>query len=239
MPRKWFTGNIINIQDLSPTTKSFKVEVQDKETFHFKAGQFVTMDLPIGEKRLERWRSYSIANAPDKSNILEFCIVRTDPGFATKYLFEEVKIGTSIKFKGPEGMFCLPENMDKPIIMICTGTGVAPFRSMICDLTNHKKTYKSIHLIFGTRNIKGILYLNEFEKLARENPGFSYSVALSRETYNGFQGYVHPIYQEAYAQYNEENLFYLCGWQKMVDEATKNLLNLGYQKNQIITELYG
>lgn len=239
MPRKWFDGHIIEINQLSPTTKSFRMAVDEQDIFDFKAGQFVTMDLPIGEKRLDRWRSYSIANAPDQSNILEFCIVRTDPGHATKYFFEEVEIGTPISFKGPLGAFCLPANIDKNLVFICTGTGVAPFRSMILEVQQQKIQTKNIHLVFGTRNEKGILYKEQFEQFASTSSLFEYSVALSRESYNGYKGYVHEIYMSRYAENNENTLFYLCGWANMVDEAHKNLLNLGYDKNQIITELYG
>ena len=60
---KWYDSEIINIKEQSPTTRLFTLKVQGDEPINFKAGQFVTMDLPISEKRLKRWRSYSIANA--------------------------------------------------------------------------------------------------------------------------------------------------------------------------------
>jgi ferredoxin-NADP reductase len=64
MPTTWYDAHVVKIQAATPNTRRFWVEIPTVEAFTFKPGQFVTMDLPIGEKRLQRWRSYSIANAP-------------------------------------------------------------------------------------------------------------------------------------------------------------------------------
>lgn len=237
----WYNGIITKIEDASPTTKRFWLEVEGVDRFDFKAGQFITMDLPIGERRNQRWRSYSIASAPDGMNELELCIVHLDGGLASGYLFNEVKIGTSIKFKGPDGTFTLPESIENELVMVCTGTGVAPFRSMIWEVFNQKIPHKGIHLIFGTRTADGILYQKEFEELAQKMPGFRFSVALSREEQEGcHHGYVHGIYQTAYAEKRSDRSFYLCGWTKMVDEAVSKLIvEMGYERGQVKYELYG
>ncbi len=238
----WLNGKIIKITNQSPTTKQFWIQVPEVENIDFRAGQFVIMDLPIHEKRLKRWRSYSIANAPDGTNVLEFSIVKLEGGLGTTYLFEEAEVGTEIKFKKPAGVFTLPADVsDKHLVFICTGTGVAPFRSMIFDLLNKEKAFKSLHLIFGTRTEEGVLYKEEFEKLATERADFSYDVALSRAKSDTFyEGYIHQIYQEKYKEKREDVKFYLCGWSQMVDEAVANLTEeIGFDKSQVVFELYG
>lgn len=250
----WYNGIITKIEDASPTTRRFWLEVEGVERFDFKAGQFITMDLPIGERRNQRWRSYSIASAPPSSegvtlsppltiapNQLELCIVHLDGGLATNWLFNEAPIGTAIKFKGPDGNFVLPETIENELVMVCTGTGVAPFRSMIWDIFHRNIPHKGIHLIFGTRTADGVLYEEEFKSLAQRMPGFRYSVALSREEKAGcHHGYVHGIYQTAYAEKRPDRTFYLCGWTKMVDEAVANLIvGMGYERGQVRYELYG
>ena len=181
MPRKWYESKVVKIEDESPTTKRFWVELPASEKLTFRAGQFVTMDLPIHEKRLKRWRSYSIANAPDGGQLLEFCIVHLEGGAGTEYFFKQVEIGTPIKFKGPSGVFTLPKTIEKDLVLICTGTGVAPFRAMLWDLYKNQKPHKNIYLIFGTRYADGILYQKELEQLQSLIPKFKFSVALSRE----------------------------------------------------------
>ncbi len=247
MPTTWYNSKIIKIEDQSPTTKRFWVEVEGVDNFDFKAGQFVTMDLPLGEKRKQRWRSYSIANAPDGTNVLEFCIVHLEGGAGSAYFFNEVRIGTEIKFKGPSGNFVLPEKIEKKLILICTGTGVAPYRSMLWYLYNTGETNHNIHLIFGTRYKDGILYQDEFEELMGKMPGFKYDVALSREKelLNNFpfglhEGYVHPIYLSCYPEKDPNLYFMLCGWTAMIDEAVANLMaKMGYDRKQVKYELYG
>ena len=248
MPWKWYDSKVTRIADASPTTKRFWVEVEGEEQPDFKAGQFVTMDLPIHEKRLKRWRSYSIANAPQCSKELEFCIVHLEGGAGTHYFFNDVEVGTPIRFKGPSGTFCLTETIEKDLVFICTGTGVAPFRSMIGDIVLQKKAYKNIHLIFGTREEEGILYRDEFEELMDDMPNFRYSVALSRAKelkpadfkFDLHLGYVHPIYMEEYSDVRPDVDFYICGWSNMIDDAVTNLfVKLGYDKSQIHYELYG
>ena len=62
MAFEWKEAIIVNIIDETPTTKRFFFEVKDGSIFDFTPGQFITLDLPIHEKRNKRWRSYSIAS---------------------------------------------------------------------------------------------------------------------------------------------------------------------------------
>lgn len=219
MPTIWYNGIVTRIDNQTVNTKRFWIEVPELERFDFRAGQFITMDLPIHEKRLQRWRSYSIASAPDGTNVLELCIVRLDGGAATRYLFEEIKVGDTITFKGPGGAFVLPEQLENDLVLVCTGTGVAPFRSMLHDIRNRQLAHRNIHLIFGTRTAEGILYGDEFSRLQQEMPGFRYSVALSRVAepdasafpFEVGSGYVHRFYLDQYQAIRPDIRFYLCG----------------------------
>ena len=242
---KWYDSHITKIETETPATKRFWVEVQGDEAINFEAGQFVTMDLPISDKRLKRWRSYSIANAPNTEGgrELEFCIVKAENSTGgSKFFFEEAAIGTPIRFKGPDGTFTLKQPLDnRDLVFICTGTGIAPFRSMIWDIYKHQIPYKSIHLIFGTRYEKDILYRAEFEELEKKLHNFRYDVVLSREpNWKGWKGYVHEIYMHEYYEKRPDVDFYICGWSNMIDDVVaKLMIDLGYDKSQIHYELYG
>jgi ferredoxin-NADP reductase len=121
------------------------------ERFDFKPGQFVTLDLPIHEKPNRRLRSYSIASWPDGTNVFELCIVLLEDGAGTNYLFNEIKEGSEITLRGPVGVFTLPDPIEKDLFLICTGTGIAPFRSMIHQIIQNNIPHQNIHLIFGCR----------------------------------------------------------------------------------------
>ncbi|NND31310.1 MAG: oxidoreductase, partial [Saprospiraceae bacterium] len=90
MPWKWYDSQVVNIVDLSPNTKSFWLQIDDIDSLDYTPGQFITLDLPIGEKRINRWRSYSIANLPKQDGLIELCIVHFDGGLASEYLFDKV-----------------------------------------------------------------------------------------------------------------------------------------------------
>ena len=241
MATTWYNGIVKKIAEQAPNVRTFHVQVPELPSLPFEAGQFITLDLPIGEKRLQRWRSYSIANAPDGRNVLELCVVRSEAGLGTRYLFEDIREGSVLKFKGPEGGFILPETIDKDLVFICTGTGIAPFRSMILDIMHQHKAHRSIHLIFGAREESGILYRADFEALAQNSPLFKYDIVLSKQPeWPGWKGHIHQVYLTEYPKPRADIAFYLCGWSNMVDEAMVNLMQkLGYDRAQIHFELYG
>jgi CDP-4-dehydro-6-deoxyglucose reductase len=240
---KWKPAVITRIEQRSPSVRSFWLALPDRERLDFRPGQFLTLDLPISERRRERWRSYSIASPPNGTNEAELCIVRLPGGRGTRFLFEEASAGTEVLTKEPGGVFTLPEHpLDYDVVMICTGTGVAPFRSMLRQRLARET--RDFHLIFGCRTPSDLLYRDEFERMAEEFPHFTYTAALSREPlpdapFATVTGYVHQVYESEYATPRPDIRFYLCGWSQMVDEAKERLLALGYGEEQVVLELYG
>jgi NAD(P)H-flavin reductase len=143
-----------------------------------------------------------------------------------------------LQLRGPVGVFTLPDPLEKDLFLICTGTGIAPFRSMSNAIKLQQKVHKNIHLIFGCRTQADLLYYDEFKQLEKDLDGFHYHPVLSREQWEGKSGYVHAVYEELCADKQPAN-FYLCGWKAMVDEARERIVALGYDKKEIHLELYG
>lgn len=235
---QWQKGIVKQIEQATPNTRRFWVELPEVAVFSFKAGQFVTLDLPIHEQRNRRWRSYSIASMPDGSNVIELVIVHVEGGAASKYIFDEIKVGSIFTLRGPQGVFVLPDRIEKDIYMICTGTGIAPFRSMLHYINYHQVAHRDINLIFGTRTREDLLYANEMRELEKMMPAFGYYPTLSREEWEGDTGYVHHIY-ERLCIHKPQALFMLCGWRAMIDEAKERILKMGYDKKDIHIEIYG
>ncbi len=238
MVPQWQTGIVKQMEQATPNTRRYWVELQEAETFPFKAGQFVTLDLPIHEQRNKRWRSYSIASMPDGSNIIELLIVHVEGGLASNYIFNDIKVGSTFTMRGPQGIFVLPGQIEKDIYMICTGTGIAPFRSMLRYINYHQIPHRQLNLLFGTRTREDLLYHNELKELERMMPGFTYRPTLSREEWEGDTGYVHAIYEELAAE-KKPAMFMLCGWRAMIDEAKERIVAMGYDKKDVHVEIYG
>lgn len=233
----WRTGKVIRIENETYNTRRFWIQIPELEKFDFIPGQFITLDLPIHEKPNKRIRSYSIASWPDGTNVVELVIVLLEGGLGTTYLFNKIDVGSEITLRGPQGVFTLDDDdLQKEIIMICTGTGIAPFRSMATYIKLHDIPHNNIYLIFGTRKQTDLLYYEEMKNLQLEK--FHYIPTLSREEWDGRTGYVHPIYEELCAS-KQPALFLLCGWKVMIDEAKQRILAMGYDKKSIHQELYG
>ena len=252
----WRTGKVIRIEQETPSTRRYWIQVPELERFDFQPGQFVTLDLPIHEKPNKRWRSYSIASWPDGTNVFELVIVLLEGGVGTTWLFNNVEIGTELIFRGPQGVFTLPDPIDRDIYMICTGTGVAPFRSMAHHILRNNIPHKKVYLIFGCRKFGDALYAPELKELTRQVPSFQYITTYSREEPGNYDhlvriGYVHQVYEElcqSQMSPDPENpeqqivkpaYFFLCGWKVMIDEAKQRIQALGYDRKSIHQELYG
>lgn len=235
----WRKGIITDIQQETYNTRRYRIRIPEVEQFDFKPGQFVTLDFPIHEKPARRWRSYSIASAPDNTNEIELVIVLLEGGTGTNWLFNHVKEGDEIPVRGPQGVFTLPEEIDTDIFFICTGTGIAPFRSMLHHMhATGLPKHKNIYLLSGTRTQKDLLYHQDMVELSHAMDNVHYIPTLSREQWEGRTGYVHPIYEELLAEKQPAH-FYLCGWKEMINETKQRLQALGYERKVIHQELYG
>lgn len=234
----WQSGIVQQVEEARPGTRRYWVELPETADFHFKPGQFITLDLPIAEQRNKRWRSYSIASAPNGTNVVELIVSHMHGGKGSSYLFEEVKEGSMLTLRGPQGSFVLPDTLHNDLYLICTGTGIAPFRSMLHHINTAKTEHANIYLIYGSRTEADLLYADEMSSLETEIAGFKYIPTLSRANWQGRQGYVHAVYEELLAD-RKTATFLICGWRNMIDEAKKRITDMGFDKKSIHIELYG
>jgi ferredoxin-NADP reductase len=241
MPLTFYTAEIIKIIDEAPNVRRFFFRIPELKKCDFIPGQFTMLDLPISSKQTTR--AYSIASAPSETdNTFELVIVLKEGGLGTTYLFNETRAGDTLKASAPIGKFGKPRPaaFEKELCFICTGTGIAPFRSMLLDIVNYNIPHKGITLISGSRHEVDLLYRKEMEELQEKLADFKYIPVLSREdsaSWKGRKGYVHPVYRELYKD-KKDVRFYICGWKIMILEVVENLKQMGFEKADIKYELY-
>src|ERR1041385_3066234 len=165
---------LLEYHDIAPEVRHFLFEVPEVEQLHFKAGQFVSFQAPIGEKKIIR--PYSIASLP-KGNRFELCANLVKDGVFTPHLFS-MKAGDSVETGAPLGFFTI-RNPAREAIFIATGTGIAPFRAMVPEYLTHPEA-TTLTLIFGVRHESTIYYRPEFEELASRYSNFRFWPTLSR-----------------------------------------------------------
>ena len=185
-------------------------------------------------------RNYSVASWPDGSNQFELIITYLKGGQMSEYLFNEAKIGDEFAYNGPMGIFTLPEKIDRDIFFVATGSGVSPFRSMLGYIATNKIPIKNIKLFFGTRTKEDIPYYDEMKMYEEIIPNFEFVPCLSREKWEGFNGYVHGAYLPELTILDEKPLVYFCGWDKMIREGRGYLSDLGFEMMEDIrVEIFG
>ena len=187
-------------------------------------------------------RIYSISSWADGTNKFELIITYLEGGKMSEYLFKEAKIGDEFVYKGPMGIFTLPDNlMDRDVYLVSTGSGISPFRSMINYIYENKVPFKSIKLFFGTRTESDLLYRDELEKIQNELPNFEYIPSLSQESKQGFkEGHIHEHYLKLIDESSENPWVYFCGWDRMISEGRFHLDERGFKMTKDIrVEIFG
>jgi NAD(P)H-flavin reductase len=226
-----YIGTIKEIQEISTDCKHFKIEL-DKE-LDFKAGQFT--NLTVEDEGESYTRPYSIASSPKNKKEIEFCIKLVKTGKVTPHIFHK-KEDDKMTLKGPFGLFTTDKLQKEKVVLIGTGTGIAPLRSIAKDLIE-KESPKQITLIYGIRFENQIPYKEEFEKLEQDNPNFKYVQVISKPTENweGRTGHVQDNLDTIDSQNSE---IYMCGLTNMVDAVKEKLNQMGITDEFIHFEKY-
>ena len=226
-------AKLVAVREIAPQVRHFVFEVPDKPDFAFVPGQFVSITETLHGKKVTR--PYSIASAPD-GNRFDLCLNLVPEGLMSPYLFS-LAPGATIEIRPPLGMFVL-KNPPREAIFIATGTGVAPFRSMILA-EQAAAAPRPMTLLFGVRYEPSLMYREEFEDWAARTPSFRFWPTLSRpdENWKGRTGHVQTHLDEAIGDRRDLDV-YICGLKLMVDDVRERLKALGFDRKQIIYEKY-
>ncbi len=229
-------ARLIERIEIAPGLGSFVFEAQDGDGFDFTPGQFVSFTAQIGGKPITR--AYSIASAPDRSRParrFELYLNLAPDGIFSHLLFA-MKYGDTVEMRPPLGMFVLRQP-PRDSLFIATGTGIAPFRSMLRAHLNADSP--EFTLLFGVRYESHLMYRSEFEDLAARFPRFRFWPTLSRPEpgWKGRTGHVQTHLEEALGGRRDVDV-YLCGLKLMVDDVRARLKAAGFDRKQIFYEKY-
>ena len=133
-------------------------------------------------------RSYSISTPPSDKSHFEICVRSVAGGHGSNYV-HRLRTGNQLEVEGPFGDFVLQENSKKQILMIATGTGMAPIKSMLMHLLD-KKSSRKVRLFFGNRHETDLFYTDLFRGLKANYPEFEYDMILSSPNPNNLSGYI-------------------------------------------------
>ncbi|WP_435358977.1 ferredoxin--NADP reductase [Haloarchaeobius sp. DFWS5] len=168
------------------------LDVSPAESLSFTPGQYVTIEFN------DTPRPYSVASSPNADD-LELCIRRVPDGELTSELCVECEPGDDVTVRGPNGHMVLDEVSGRDMVFLSTGTGVAPFKSMI-DFTfeegrdEHDGQPRDVWLFLGSAYLDDTPYYDHWQTLADEHEHFHFVPCLTREhllgSWDGEDGYV-------------------------------------------------
>ena len=148
--------------------------------------------------------------------------------------------GAKVEFQGPFGDFILRPPL-RDTVFIATGTGIAPFRSMLHWLLAERDRHQGheFWLLIGARREQDIYYREELERLAAEHANFHFLPTLSRgeAEWKGRRGYVQEHLPEIVGTRTDMHA-YVCGLDKMIKANRELLKSLGWDRTSIRYEKY-
>ena len=231
---------------LAPSVGHYQFVRDDGQPLDFVPGQFIQVHFRYADGTPAK-RSYSLATIHDHAlgpgEAVEIAVSYV-PGGAATALFEGLPDGGHVEASGPFGRFCLmPGDRNARYLLIATGTGVTPYRSMLPQLQSlMAERGVEVVLLQGARTPAELLYGDEFRAFADAHPEFRYVPCLSRE----LPPDPHPDVRHGYVQQHlgafapdaAHDIAYLCGNPDMVDACFEALKGFGLPVPQIRREKY-
>lgn len=231
---------IANIKLLKKETianETMAFHFERPEGFTFRAGQFLDMTLidPSETDEEGNTRGFSLVNAPFEEDLIIATRMR-DTAF--KRVLKDMPIGTEVKLDAPYGDFTLHKNQETKAVFVIGGIGVTPVHSMIAEAT-HDKTNHKIILLHSSNAPADLPFMADFEKLAKENPNFTYIPVASEsfaEDWTGEKGRIDGGMIKKYVPEIDKPIYYLSGPEGMVKAMRQLLIDIGANEDNIKTE---
>ncbi len=202
---------------VAPDVAVLSLKLPANERLQFLAGQYIDILMRDGQRR-----SLSLANAPDDDALLQLHL-RNYGGPFSDYVFNIMKEKDILRFEGPLGTFFLREDSEKPIILLASGTGFAPIKSIV-EHAIHKGIQRPMTLYWGVR-ARADLYMHELAEKWQSEHGIRYvpvlSEALPEDHWSGRTGFVHRAVMEDIPDLSGHQV-YACGMPAMVEAAHKD-----------------
>jgi ferredoxin-NADP reductase len=235
---------VSEIQEHGKNAKSYVMKAapgtETKALAYFRAGQYLSIKLRIGESVLSR--PYSIRSAPTEAlrGSYTITIKRMDDGFASNFILDSWQVGTAIEASAPLGEFVYEPIRDAShIIGLAGGSGITPFLSMARAIADGPEN-ASLTLLYGSRKHDDILLRNELDVIAGSCSKVKVVHILSDDP--GAKGYEHGFITadviRKYAPSDDFSIF-ICGPPVMYEFLEKEIASLGLPKRRVRYELFG
>lgn len=215
--RKVFEARVRKLERPAPSVAVLHLRFPIGNRAVFKAGQYLRIAMPDGDSR-----NYSMANPPQRNDGVELHIRHVAGGKFSETVLASLDQGSTLHVELPYGEFCLSEDADGLAILLATGTGFAPIKSIVENQIRRSST-RPLHLYWGA-NTPSDLYMRELaEKWADDYAWFRFTPVVSScdDDWRGRSGLVHLAVQEDYPDMSNLEI-YACGAPAMIEAAKQD-----------------
>jgi NAD(P)H-flavin reductase len=220
-----FSATVSRTRALTHDVREIELTLAAPASMAFVPGQWVSFEIERPGSRFPATRAYSIASSANRRKAIELVLNRVAGGPGSGYLCG-LREGETTAFRGPMGTFVLRDS-PRDVLFVATGTGIAPFRSMLWSLAEASSS-RAITLLWGLRSERDLYYQDELLSLRERLPGFSFITTLSQPTgaWPGITGRVTGLVETHVASVGNLEAF-LCGNGGMVRDVRDALRRKG------------
>lgn len=204
-------------------------------------GQHLDIRL-TAEDGYQTQRSYSIASPPE-DELLTLTVERVADGEVSQYLVGDLRAGDQFELRGPIGRyFVWTAAMAGPLWLIAGGSGIVPLMAMLRHRDRRNGRAPAL-LLYSSRSLEDVIYREELDAMARCDPHLRVVNTLTRKQPEGWMGHRRQIDKALLAEacfLPEQNpRIFVCGSTPFVEDASRLLVELGYDPLAIKTERFG
>jgi ferredoxin--NADP+ reductase len=233
-------GRLTGRREIAPGLALIRVAAD--RPFVFEPGQYATLGLAQPDSTLIQ-RPMSIASSADDVSEYEFFVRLVSGGDFTPVLWRQ-RLGDPVRITGPKGRFLL-QNDGRTCVFVASGTGLAPFMSMIRTL-NARGQGRDIVLVHGVSREADLAWREELERTAAQpSSSLHYVPTVSRPQecpdWKGLTGRAEDVLAGQLDRYGlgpANTTIYACGHPQMIETVTTLAMARGFPKEQIRRELY-
>jgi len=163
-----FVLDVVDVVEETADAKSisFAVPAGAAEKFEYKPGQFLTLAVPSDRTGVAA-RCYSLSSSPHDDGPLTVTVKRTADGYASNWIYDNLKIGDTMRVLPPSGIFT-PASLDADLLLFAGGSGVTPVMSII--RTALAEGSGRIVVLYANRDEWSVIFAREMRELAAAYP---------------------------------------------------------------------
>ncbi len=154
---------VARVIEETPDARSFELAIPAElsERFRYRAGQYLTFELPLGTERIVR--CYSLASYPERGEPHKVAVKRVPGGRGSGWFHEQVEAGSVLRVMPPLGRFVLHEST-RPLLFFAGGSGITPVIGLIKSAL--VGTARRIRLLYANRDAGSVIFREEIDALA-------------------------------------------------------------------------